>query len=75
MLGHQVNKVLNFPVPVSTLKPGLSGYVPKTISSLQVWVLLLSGKTEKAENTNIGRGVYESINNKWAGCIIIPLLV
>ena len=46
-------------------------------SSRQVWVLLLSGNTQKkmAENTKIRNSVHESFNNNWTGCIFVPFLL
>lgn len=48
----------------------------KMISSHQISVLLLCGKTQnKTVNADIRSGVHKSFNNKRTGRIIVPLLI
>lgn len=54
-----------------------SNLAPKMKSIHQVWLSLLSTKTQNliAENTNIRSGVRESFNNARIDCIIEPFLL
>ena len=46
-------------------------------SKTQLWVLLLSAKTQIkiTENRNIRSSVWEPFNNRWTGCIVVPFFL